>query len=332
MKFGDIPVGCAKGALLAHSLALPEKRFSKAHCLSDDDIAILVRNGIQSICVAQLDVDDLDEDQAAQAIASFIHTSGIDTKPPAAGRVNFHAAASGLFDADAALINAINAVDPAITIATLAQHTPVEAGQLVATIKIIPYAVQARKAGAIAKLCAQKEAFRVHPFSAKKVGLIQSLKPGLKTSVLDKTTRVTQARLEPSSSVICRELRVAHEVEAVRHAILSLLGEADLIVIYGAWAMADFDDVIPAAIRQAGGEVIRAGMPVDPGNLLVLGRLGDIFVIGAPGCSRAPKENGFDWVLDRLLAGIDISASDIAGWGVGGLLKEISSRPQPRES
>lgn len=168
MKFGDIPVRRAKGALLAHSLALPEKRFPKAHCLSDDDIVLLIQNGIQSVRAARLDSDDLDENRAAQAIALFIHASSIDTKPPTTGRVNFHAASSGLFDADAALIDAINAVDPAITIATLARHTPVEAGQLVATIKIIPYAVPARKTEAIAGLCAQKEAFRVHPFSAKK--------------------------------------------------------------------------------------------------------------------------------------------------------------------
>ncbi len=138
MKFGDIPVRRAKGALLAHSLALPEKRFPKAHCLSDDDIVLLIQNGIQSVRAARLDSDDLDENRAAQAIALFIHASSIDTKPPTTGRVNFHAASSGLFDADAALIDAINAVDPAITIATLARHTPVEAGQLVATIKIIP--------------------------------------------------------------------------------------------------------------------------------------------------------------------------------------------------
>ncbi len=104
-----------------------------------------------------------------------------------------------------------------------------------------------------------------------------------------------------------------------------------MVIVFGASALCDFDDVIPAAIRAAGGEVLRAGMPVDPGNLLVLGRLGETPVIGAPGCARSPKENGFDWVLDRLIAGLDVTSDDIAGMGVGGLLMEIPTRPQPRE-
>jgi molybdenum cofactor cytidylyltransferase len=105
---------------------------------------------------------------------------------------------------------------------------------------------------------------------------------------------------------------------------------AGLLIAFGASAVVDGDDVIPAAIRLAGGEVTRLGMPVDPGNLIVLGRIGAIPVIGAPGCARSPKENGFDWVLNRMLAGLDVSSDDVAALGVGGLLTEIVSRPQPR--
>jgi molybdenum cofactor cytidylyltransferase len=72
-------------------------------------------------------------------------------------------------------------------------------------------------------------------------------------------------------------------------------------------------------------------MPVDPGNLMLIGRLHGQAVIGAPGCARSPKENGFDWVLMRLLAGLPVSRADITGMGVGGLLMEIVTRPQPRE-
>jgi molybdenum cofactor cytidylyltransferase len=84
------------------------------------------------------------------------------------------------------------------------------------------------------------------------------------------------------------------------------------------------------AIEAAGGEIEHFGMPVDPGNLILIGRLRDQAVIGAPGCARSPKENGFDWVLMRLLAGLPVSRADITGMGVGGLLMEIVTRPQPR--
>lgn len=108
--------------------------------------------------------------------------------------------------------------------------------------------------------------------------------------------------------------------------------EADLTLVFGASAVADADDVIPAAIRAAGGRVERFGMPVDPGNLLVMGEVDGRPVVGAPGCARAPAENGFDWVLHRIFAGLPVTDDWVRGLGVGGLLMEIHSRPSPRAS
>ncbi|RWQ48313.1 NTP transferase domain-containing protein, partial [Mesorhizobium sp.] len=179
--------------------------------------------------------------------------------------------------------------------------------------------------------CASGEIFAVNAYQPVRVGVIQTVLPGIKPSVLDKTLRVTEARLARSGGRLTAERRTPHEIGAVADAAGSLARDNDIVVIFGASAMSDFGDVIPAAIEQAGGTVIRAGMPVDPGNLLVLGALAGKRVIGAPGCARSPKENGFDWVLDRLIAGLDVTAEDIAGMGVGGLLMEIPTRPQPRE-
>jgi molybdenum cofactor cytidylyltransferase len=156
--------------------------------------------------------------------------------------------------------------------------------------------------------------------------------PGIKNGVLDKTVRITEARLARSGSHIAAERRPPHEAGAVAQAIESLAGQCDMMVIFGASAMSDRGDVVPAAIDEAGGAVLRIGMPVDPGNLIVVGRLHGKPVLGAPGCARSPKENGFDWVLDRVIAGIEVTDGDIAGMGVGGLLMEIPTRPQPREA
>jgi molybdenum cofactor cytidylyltransferase len=71
-------------------------------------------------------------------------------------------------------------------------------------------------------------------------------------------------------------------------------------------------------------------MPVDPGNLLLMGRLDGVPVLGLPGCARSPKINGFDWVLQRLLAGLPVGPKEIMRMGVGGLLADIPSRPLPR--
>jgi len=103
------------------------------------------------------------------------------------------------------------------------------------------------------------------------------------------------------------------------------------VVVFGASAIADRRDVIPAAVEAVGGTIEHFGMPVDPGNLLLIGEARDRPVLGAPGCARSPKENGFDWVLMRLMAGLEVTQADITGMGVGGLLMEIVTRPQLRE-
>jgi molybdenum cofactor cytidylyltransferase len=122
----------------------------------------------------------------------------------------------------------------------------------------------------------------------------------------------------------------AHRAEAIA-AALKAASEADIILIFGASANSDRHDAAPTGIVLAGGEVAHVGMPVDPGNLLVLANIGHVPVVALPGCARSPKRNGFDWVLERLCADIPVTPRDIMGMGVGGLLKEIPTRPQPRE-
>ncbi|MBZ9993354.1 NTP transferase domain-containing protein [Mesorhizobium sp. BH1-1-4] len=331
MKFGPIPIEAAEGAVLAHATIAGEKRFRKAHRLSAEDVSMLKKAGITQVVAAVLAPNDLGEDAAAQRIAQSMIFGGIEARPAATGRVNLHAKAAGIFTVNAAVIDAINAVDPAITVATLAQHAPAEKGQMVATVKIIPFAVASSLVDAVMKICAGGEVFAVNPYRPLRVGVIQTVLPGTKPTVLDKTLRVTEARLARSGGRLTAERRTPHEIAPVAEAAIALAHDNDMVVIFGASAMSDFADVVPAAIERAGGIVVRAGMPVDPGNLLVLGTLGGKRVIGAPGCARSPKENGFDWVLDRLVAGLDVTAGDIAGMGVGGLLMEIPTRPQPRE-
>ena len=317
--------------MLAHAMAAGEKRFRKAHRLTSEDVAALKAAGIHEVVAAVLASDDLGEDAAAERIADGMSHRNVETRPAATGRVNLHAETAGVFTVDATMIDAINAIDPAITIATLAQHALVEAGQMVATVKIIPFAVAASLAEKVVKICAGGEIFAVNAYRPVTVGVVQTMLPSVKPSVLDKTLRVTAARLARSGGRLTAERRTPHEVEPVAEAAAALARDNDMVVIFGASAMSDFGDVVPAAIEHAGGSVVRAGMPVDPGNLLVLGTLDGKRIIGAPGCARSPKENGFDWVLDRLIAGLDVTANDIAGMGVGGLLMEIPTRPQPRE-
>jgi molybdenum cofactor cytidylyltransferase len=126
---------------------------------------------------------------------------------------------------------------------------------------------------------------------------------------------------------------VPHETAALARALDEVLkAGAELVIVFGASAIADKRDVIPAAVEAVGGKIEHFGMPVDPGNLMLVAAANGVPVLGAPGCARSPKENGFDWILARLLCGLPVRRADITGMGVGGLLMEIVTRPQPRET
>ncbi|WP_165219367.1 NTP transferase domain-containing protein [Affinirhizobium pseudoryzae] len=337
MIFGPVSVNEAQGAMLAHGILLSGGRLPKGTLLTAGAVLRLQAEGIETVIVARLEEGDLTEDEAAERLAGALDLTGLRKTEASTGRVNIHATVNGLFRADRDLIDRFNRIDPAITIASLADHAAVHAGDMVATIKIIPLAVGADTVEAARAVLASGAAVRVKPYRAHSVSLIQTELPQMKASVLDKTAQLLRRRLEPSGSVIVSERRVAHRQDQVTEAIRAALAadggaSARMVILFGASAVCDAFDVLPQAIRLAGGVVNRVGLPVDPGNLLVLGHCGDVPVIVAPGCARSPKENGFDWVLSRLLAGEVPSDETLSGLGVGGLLMEIPSRPRPREA
>jgi molybdenum cofactor cytidylyltransferase len=330
MEFGEIPVVEAAGAVLAHATRVGDTRFQKGRLLSVDDVAALTDAGIESVTAARLSSDDMLENDAANQLAAGLPPDHLHIEPAATGRCNIFAAANGLFRASRDIVDRFNRIDPGITIACLGDRSDVRAGDMVATIKIIPLAVHRNSVASAAALLAEGAALEVKPYTPMRVALIATELPSLKRSVMDKTRAILKARLESSGSTLSTERRVAHDTRAVAGAIGDLIPGHDMIIMFGASAVADADDVLPAAIRQAGGTVTRVGLPVDPGNLLVLGRVGDLPVVGAPGCARSPKENGFDWVLNRILSGERPTGEELSGLGVGGLLMEIPSRPLPR--
>ena len=321
MKFTTLPTGKAEGALLAHAVRLPKCCIAKGQRLDQGALAQLRAAGIEQVSVAVIEAGDVPEDRAAARVAQNLVGAGIVAKRAHAGRCNLAATAQGLIRFDPERISALNHIDEAITIATLPLNDAVDAGAVVATIKVNPYAVEEKT---VAAWEAAASRFSVAPFRPHRAALIQTLKPGLKISVLEKTARATGARLAALGSALISDCRAPHEVEALARAISARLGAgADLVLICGACSIADREDVIPSAIIAAGGRVKHFGMPVDPGNLLLLGEVGP----GMPGCARAPHLNGFDYLLRRLLAGLPVESADIMSMGVGGLLREA---PEPR--
>ena len=332
MKFGEITVGEAEGAILAHSLRAGATMLKKGRVLGAADIAALQAAGIAHIVAARLDPGDIREDEAAARVAQAIAGSDITVANAFTGRANLFAAAKGLLVFDRDRLDRVNLVDDSVTVGTLPPFAVVEPRQMVATVKIIPFAVPEAAVEAAANFAKEGgPLLGVAAFVPRHVALIQTRLPGLKESILDKTRLVTEQRLAALGSALVAEERCDHTAAALAPLIAAAVkAGADMVFVHGASVIVDRRDVIPAAVERAGGRIEHFGMPVDPGNMLLLGRLGATPGLGLPGCARSPKENGFDWVLQRLCAGLPVGREEIMKMGAGGLLAEIPSRPLPR--
>jgi molybdenum cofactor cytidylyltransferase len=331
MKFGAVAPKDALGATAVHTIRQGALTLKKGTLIGAAEVAALQSAGIEEVVVAQLEAGDVSEDVAAAEIAKAVAGQGVHVDRAFTGRANLFAQESGVLVVDKHAIDRLNRVDEAITFATLPAFKSVVAGEMIATVKIIPFAV-AGSARDAALAGVKAPLLRVAPYRIKKVGIVSTLLPGLATKVIEKTLKITADRLAPAGASIVAERRVPHDRAAVAKAIDEVLkAGAELAIVFGASAIADRRDVIPAALESIGGHVEHFGMPVDPGNLMMIGEAVGHPVLGAPGCARSPKENGFDWVLMRLLAGLPVPREDITGLGVGGLLMEIVTRPQPRE-
>ena len=333
MKFGAVPINEALGGTAVHSIRQGDLVLKKGTLIGEKEVQALTRAGVKEIVVARVEEGDVSEDQAAADIAAAAAGPGIRIDRAFTGRCNLFAEGAGVLVVDKDAVDRLNTIDEAVTLATLPAYKPVVEGEMIATVKIIPFAVEARaRDAAVAEAQKANPVIRVAPYKVRKIGVVSTVLPGLSPKVIDKTLKITAARIAPAGAAIIAEKRVPHEQAALAKAIDEVLAAgAELVIVFGASAIADRRDVIPAAVEAVGGTIEHFGMPVDPGNLMLIGRLRGQAVLGAPGCARSPKENGFDWVLMRLLADLAVSRRDITGMGVGGLLMEIVTRPQPRE-
>src|ERR1700716_2294831 len=332
MKFGSASPMEAIGGVTVHTLRQGSLVLKKGTTIGHAEVEALTRAGVKEIVVLRLEEGDVSEDVAAASIAQAVAGDGVNVERAFTGRANLFAARAGVLVVDRTKVDRINAVDEAITFATLAAFKPVVEGEMNATVKLIPFGVEARLRDA-AVAAASGGALRFAPYTIQRVGIVSTLLPGLAPKVVEKTLRVTAERPAPAGAKIIAERRVPHDETALGAASKEILGlGAELVIVFGASAIADRRDVIPAAITDIGGAIEHFGMPVDPGNLLLIGNAGGVPVLGAPGRARSPVENGFDWVLMRVLAGLEVRRADLTGMGVGGLLMEIVTRGQPRSA
>ena len=332
MIFASFPLAEAQGAVLAHSHRTPERVLKKGTILDEAAIAALRAACRTEVIAARFEPGDIAENEAAARLAAAVTGPRISAGRAGTGRVNLHADAAGLLIVDSPRLGRINGVDESLTIATLPDSAVVAPGDMLATIKIIPFAVPGPILARAETLARDGAApFTLHPFRRLTVGLVLSELPGLKESVLAGTIEATEARIHALGGRMLPSRRCAHTTQAIAAALRDMLSEgADLLLVAGASATVDRRDVGPAGVVAAGGRIIHFGMPVDPGNLICTCEIEGKPALVLPGCARSPKLNGIDWVLHRLFAGLPVDNDALAAMGVGGLLKDTDARPLPR--
>jgi molybdenum cofactor cytidylyltransferase len=329
--FGPFRLEEALGAVLAHSHRLDGRVLRKGLVLDGAAIGALRAAGRTEVIAARLEAGDVAENEAAARLAAALAAPRLSAGRAGTGRVNLHAETAGLLRVDAARIDALNLLHESLTLATLPDWSVVAPRDMVATVKVIPFAVPGHVLDAVEAASRQGAALTLHPFRPLRVGLALSELPGLKESVTEGTIEATRHRVMALTGTLLPPLRCDHAETAIAEAVRTLLGQgADLVLVAGASATVDRRDVGPQGIVAAGGEIVHFGMPVDPGNLICLGRVGPVPALVLPGCARSPKLNGIDWVLYRLFAGLPLGPGEIMRMGVGGLLKDTDVRPLPR--
>jgi molybdenum cofactor cytidylyltransferase len=333
MRFGPLELDAARGALLAHTTRLPGRTLKKGLRLTDEALRALRAAGRTHVVAAVLEEGDVDEDAAAAELARVLAGDGLHLGRATTGRCNLYAARAALLRVSREIVDTANGVDESLTVATLSPGRVVALGAMVATVKVIPFSVpEERVRRAVAACAAAGGAIRVDALGSHAAGVILTELPGLPEKLLTRASTSLRTRLERLGSRVAREIRCPHETPAVAQALEALLAAGcSPILMLGASAIVDRCDTLPAAVEASGGSIVHLGLPVDPGNLLLLAEHGGTPVIGVPGCARSTKPSGFDWVLERTLAGERLGGRDLVTMGVGGLLLETPSRPAPRE-
>ena len=330
MIFKTVQIKKCIGYILPESIFVIKNgkkiKLSKGTKINQKIKNILIDNGFKQISGFLLDKNDFDENKASNLIAKNIcknKFNNLNYKNLNTGRSNIYSTRSGLFIYKTNNLIKLNN-NSKIAISAIRPFSKVEQNQELITAKVIPYGINKRLLEK--KSLILRNTFKVVPFQKKNITLIQTFDDEINEKLIIKSRYITQRRLELCGIKKFEEIIIPHKENILFEKIQICIDQnVDIILIIGSHAITHIKDVIPSAIKMSGAKIIRFGIPVEPGNLLLLSKFKsvekDIYIIGMPSCAKSPKENGFDWVLWRILCNLNFKNSNINELSVGGLIK-----------
>lgn len=319
----ELPVHDAIGTVLCHDITqiIPGQSkkalFRKGHVIRPEDVEPLRTVGKEHIYVFDLAEGLVHEEEAAVRAARAVAGPGITLGPPGEGKVTLSAAVTGLLKVDARRLLDFNSQDE-LVLSTLHSGQMVQKGQNVAGVHITPLVLEEAALRRAEAFSESGPLISVRPLRRARVGVVTTGSEVYGGRVKDGFGPVLAEKFARLGSEVVRQMFVSDDVELTVRAIRAQLElGADFVVVTGGMSV-DPDDRTPAAIRAAGAEVVSYGAPVLPGAMFLLAYLGDVPLLGLPGCVMYFRHSVFDLVAPRLLAGDRLTRSDIAALGHGG--------------
>lgn len=319
-----LPVEEAVGQTLCHDMTaiLPDGTkgplFRRGQVITEADVAKMKDIGKFHVFVWDPAADEVHEEDAAKELVDAMLGQGLTASGPSEGKIQINAAVKGLFHLNREALRRINTVED-YTVATRPNFTPVEAGEKLCGARIVPLVTKRKnvdEAVAIARECFP--VMEVLPYKPLKAGVVITGSEVYYGRIQDRFEPVMRAKLGGYGAELLGFTKCPDELEKIMAAVDAFLRQdADLILLTGGMSV-DPDDLTPTAIRNTGAELIAAGIPMQPGNMLHIARLGKCTLFGVPGASLHSPYTSLDLFLPRLFAGLELTKADVADLGEGG--------------
>lgn len=320
-----VPVEESIGMTLAHDMTeiIPGKykgaAFKKGHIIKKEDIPHLLNMGKEHIYVCEFKNGDIHEDEAAIRMAKAAAGEGIKFSGPSEGKVNLLANHKGLLKVNTEALYKINSIEE-IVLSTLHTDRLVEENTLLASTKIIPLKTEEKKIISVEKICSENyPVVQVKPLLKLKAGIVTTGNEVYYKRIPDKFGPVLVEKFKGMGSEVIKQIFSKDDASMIAESIKTLIKEgADIILVTGGMSV-DPDDVTPTGVKMAGAQILSYGAPTMPGAMFLLSYIGDIPVLGIPGCVMYNKTTIFDLVVPRLMAGERIERKDIVKYAHGGI-------------
>ncbi|AET66934.1 molybdopterin biosynthesis enzyme [Desulfosporosinus orientis DSM 765] len=321
-----IKVQDSVGTILIHDMTqiipgvVKGPRFRKGHVIKEEDIPVLLSMGKEHIFVWDQTPGLIHENEAAQRLARAAAGSGLLLDEPKEGKVSFTADHDGLLYTSVDGILALNTLENVI-LSTLHNHYPVKKGDIVAGTRVVPLMIDESviiEAERIARTFTDP-LLEVRPLKHTKVGIVTTGSEVFHGRIQDKFGPVLRAKVENWGSEVIAHALANDDVDFIQRSIREQLNQgAEMILVSGGMSV-DPDDVTPTAIKEMGADLITYGAPVLPGAMFLLAYIGDVPIMGLPGCVMYSKTTAFDLIAPRLMTGERLTRMDIVKLGSGGL-------------